>query len=202
MTRIKLLAASALAAGLLFGVQGGAYAHCDSADGPVARAAQAALENGNPDLVLPYAPAAAEDEIRASFGQAMKVRSLGSEAKHLADRAFVETTVRLHRAGEGAAYNGLKPAGSDFGPAIPAAERAMETGDLSEIKALLGRELEHGIEARFAHVSHERRVSGEPGASPAIAAERERVNAEFGFVAYVEAVYQALQGARGHEHRE
>ena len=48
----------------------------------------------------------------------------------LADRAFLETAVRLHRAGEGAAYTGLKPAGLDYGPVIPAAEHAVATGDL------------------------------------------------------------------------
>ena len=41
MTKIKTLLASALAAGLLLGPQS-AQAHCDSADGPVAAAAQKA----------------------------------------------------------------------------------------------------------------------------------------------------------------
>ena len=42
-------------------------------------------------------------------------------AKTLADRYFMETAVRLHRLGEKAPYTGLKPAGTDFGPAIGAA---------------------------------------------------------------------------------
>ena len=42
--------------------------------------------------------------------------------------------MRLHRAGEGAAYTGLKPTGIDYGPAIPAAERAIETGNLAQVK--------------------------------------------------------------------
>lgn len=202
MTKIKLLTTSALALALLFGMQGGARAHCDSGDGPVARAAQAALDSGNPNLVLPYAPAAAEDEIRARFGQVMKVRVLGAEAKDLADRTFIETTVRLHRMGEGASYTGLKPAGSDFGPAIPAAERAIESGDLREIKALLGRELEHGLQARFEHVLHSGRVSSKPAAVTDVQAARERISAEFGFVAYVEALRQAAKSAPGHQHKD
>jgi hypothetical protein len=31
--------------------------------------------------------------------------------------------VRVHRAGEGAPFAGLKPAGLDLGPAVPAADR-------------------------------------------------------------------------------
>ena len=136
MIKIKLLAASVLAAGLLFGTPS-AQAHCDSIDGPVAKAALTALDTGNVNLALPYAPATAESEIKAAFAQSLKVRELGPEAKTLADRAFIETTVRLHRAGEGAIYTGLKPAGIDYGPAIPAAERAIETGNLAPVRALL-----------------------------------------------------------------
>ena len=141
MIKIKLLAATVLATGLLFGAQN-AQAHCDSIDGPVAKAAQQALDAGNVNLALPFAPASAEGEIKAAFVQSMKVRVLGTEAKELADRNFIETTVRLHRAGEGAAYTGLKPAGIDYGPAIPAAERAIAAGNLAPVKALLGEEMD------------------------------------------------------------
>ncbi len=40
-----------------------AQAHCDGIDGPVATAAASALETGNVNLALPYAPAEAEAEI-------------------------------------------------------------------------------------------------------------------------------------------
>jgi hypothetical protein len=202
MTKIKMLATSAIAAGLLLGMQGGAQAHCDSVDGPVAQAALAALDTGNPNLVLPYAPAAAEDEIKATFVQAVKVRELGPEAKQLADRAFMETAVRLHRAGEGAAYTGLKPGGLDFGPAIPAAERAIESGDLGEVEALLEEEIAHGLEARFAHVLHTREAPAEPRTAAEVPEARERVDAEFGFIAYVEGLKQAAQAAPGQEHKD
>ncbi len=198
MIKIKLLAATILAAGL-FGTQT-AQAHCDSVDGPVAKAALAALDTGNVNLALPYAPANAESEIRAAFGQSMKVRALGPEAKALADRAFVETTVRLHRAGEGAAYTGLKPAGIDYGPAIPAAERAIETGDLTRVKALLTGEVEHGLHARLAHVVQAQQAAKETAKD--VPTARERVSAELGFVTYVEGLRQAVHGAPGHEHKE
>lgn len=151
MTKIKTLMASVAVAALLFGVQG-AQAHCDSIDGPVAKAAQKALDTGNVNLALPFAPATAEADLKAAFVQSLKVRPLSPDARVLADRAFIEATVRLHRAGEGAAYTGLKPAGLDYGPAIPAAERAVASGDLSQVKALIDREVEHGLHERLDRV--------------------------------------------------
>jgi len=199
MTKIKMLTASVLAAGLLMGSQGAAQAHCDSIDGPVAAAAQKALDSGNVNLALPYAPAAAEGEIKAAFAQSLKVRGLGPEARALADRAFIETTVRLHRAGEGAAYTGLKPAGIDYGPAIPAAERAIASGDLALVKAMLVEEVEHGLHARFAATRATQKATKEPKTAEGVAAARQRVSAELGFVAFVEGLRQAAHGAAGHE---
>ena len=198
MTRIKTLMASALAAGLLLGPQN-AQAHCDSADGPVASAAQKALDTGNVNLALPYAPAAAETELRTAFDRSLKVRSLSVEAKALADRSFIETTVRLHRAGEGAGYTGLKPAGTDFGPAIPAAERAIETGDLSQVKALLVEEIEHAVHERLAHALEARQASKEPRTADQVEAARKRVSAEFAFVGFVESLRQAAHGEASHK---
>jgi hypothetical protein len=201
MTKIKIPAAAAVAVSLLFTAQS-AQAHCDSIDGPVATAAQKALDTGNVNLALPYAPTAAEAEIKATFAQSLKVRGLGPDAQALADRAFIETTVRLHRAGEGAAYTGLKPAGIDHGPAIPAAERAVDIGTLAPAKALLVEELEHGLHARFAAVEETRKARKEPVAPGDVPAARARVSAELGFVTYVEGLRQAIHGAGGHEHRE
>jgi hypothetical protein len=196
MTKIKTLMASVAVVALLFGA--GSLAHCDSVDGPVAKAAQKALDTGNVNLALPYAPAKAEAELQKAFAQSLKVRGLGPEAKALADRTFIEATVRLHRAGEGAAYTGLKPAGIDYGPAIPAAERAAATGDVKQVKALLDEEIEHGLHARFTHVREAQKASLEPKKATDVAAARERASAELGFVTYVESLRQAAHGAAGH----
>jgi Family of unknown function (DUF6448) len=201
MTKIKFLAGVAVAASLLLATQS-AQAHCDSIDGPVATAAQKALDAGNVNLALPFAPTAAETEIKAAFAQSLAVRGLGADARALADRAFVETTVRLHRAGEGAPYTGLKPAGIDHGPAIAAAERAVDTGTPAPAKALLVEELEHGLHARFAAVEETRNASKEPTAASGVAAARARVSAELGFVTFVEGLRQAIHGGGAHAHRE
>ena len=198
MIKIKTLMASIVAAGLLFGASQSAQAHCDSIDGPVAKAAQKALDTGNVNVALPYAPATAEPELQAAFAQSLKVRALGSEAKALADRAFIETTVRLHRAGEGAAYTGLKPAGIDHGPAIPAAEKAIATGDLKQLKAVIDEEIEHGLHTRFGHAREAQKTSLEPKKAADVPAARERASAELGFVTYVESLRQAAHGAAGH----
>ena len=198
MIKIKMLAASVLAAGLLFGSQS-AQAHCDSIDGPVAKAALAALDTDNVNLALPYAPTTAESEIKAAFTQTLKVHVLGPEAKTLADRAFIETTVRLHRAGEGAAYTGLKPAGIDYGPVIPAAEQAVETGDLAKLKAVLMEEIEHALRERLAHVRELKKAPLEPKTAAEVPHARERVSGELGFITFAESLHQAALG-KGAEH--
>lgn len=109
------------------------------------------IDAKNVNLVLPYVPAEAEREITAAHAEALVVRGKGPEAKALADRWFMETAVRPHRAGEKAPYTGLKPAGADFGPAIPAAEKALETGKVDAVVKLLSTEVAHGLAERFEH---------------------------------------------------
>jgi len=101
-------------------VPGKLSAHCDGMDGPVVKAAQRTLESGNVNGILIWVQKKDEGEVRRAFERTLTVRKLSLEAKSLADMYFFETVVRLHRAGEGAPYTGLTPAGRDLGPAIPA----------------------------------------------------------------------------------
>lgn len=171
-----------------------AQAHCDAVDGPVATAAVKALDTGNVNLILPFAPAQAERELRTAFEQALAVRGKGLDAKTLADRYFMETAVRLHRAGEGAPYTGLQPAGTDFGPAIPAAEKALETGKTDELTTLMSEQITHGIAERFRDAMAHSSATKEPAAASDVATARERVSAELGFIGYVEGIYLATKG--------
>lgn len=196
MTTIKMLIA---AAALLLATQG-AQAHCDAVDGPVAKAVQQALDNGNVNPVLAYAPQTAETEIRAAFDKSRKVRGLGADAKTLADQAFMETVIRLHRAGEGAGYTGLKPAGGDYGPVIPAAEHAIETGDLAKLKAVFAEEIEHALRERLAHARELKAVSLTPKTAAEVPHARERVSAELGFITFAETVRQAVLGKGAGQH--
>jgi hypothetical protein len=172
-----------------------AQVHCDAVGGPVTTAALRALDTHNVNAVLPYVPASAEPELTKAFAQAMAVRAGGPDAKALADRSFMETAVRLHRAGEGAPYTGLKPAGTDFGPAIPAAEQALATGKIEPLLEFLTREIERGIRERFAHTAGDK--AKEPLNAADVPAAREHVRERLRFIGYVEAIYLAVKGS-GH----
>jgi uncharacterized protein DUF6448 len=169
--------------------------HCDSLDGPVVRAARIAIETGDVDQVLPYVPAAGEHEIVEAFELGRAVRPLSAEASTLADKAFFETVVRVHRAGEGAPYTGLKPAGLDVGPVIPVAERAIETGSVDELEKLLCGLLDEELEHRFHDL-----LELEPGNGD-VAAHREYVEAMLGLQVWAHSLYLAIQ-AKPHEHGE
>jgi hypothetical protein len=179
-----------------------ARAHCDGADGPVATAAQRAIETGNVNLALPYAPQSAEQEIIAKFQEARRVRTRGRDARALADRAFVETVVRLHRAGEGAGFTGLRPAGTDYGPVVPAAEQALSIGDLAGVKHILMEEIAHGLAERLTRVQALRSASTEPRDHDGVAAARERISAELAFITYGETVRQAIREAAHARHED
>ncbi len=171
----------------------GAEAHCDAIDGPVATAALKALETKNVNVVLPYVPADAETELTAAFDGATVVRDKGIDARVLADRYFMETAVRLHRAGEKAPYTGLKPAGTDFGPAIPATEHALASGSVEPVLELVTHHVKHGIVERFEHARHAT-ATKEPATREGVPAARERVRAELAVIGYVQGLYMATQG--------
>src|SRR5512137_76552 len=104
-------------------------AHCDTLDGPVVTEARVALEKGDVTPVLKWVKAENEDEIKTVFKKVLAARSSGKEAKEIADLYFFETLVRLHRAGEGAAFTGLEPAGT-IEPAVAAADKAIDAGSV------------------------------------------------------------------------
>ena len=60
----------------------------------------------------------------------------------------------MHRAGEGAPYTGLKPAGLSEGPVIPVAEKAIETGSPEELKKALCDMVKAEVQKRFDHMMH------------------------------------------------
>jgi Family of unknown function (DUF6448) len=104
------------------------------------------------DVVLPFVPDQSEAEVRKVFDNVVPVRQLNGNACEVADRLFFETVVRLHRAGEGAAYTGLKAAGLSTRPVIPLAERAVETGSAESVINFLVEVLRNQVEQRLARV--------------------------------------------------
>jgi hypothetical protein len=154
-------AVTALAAAMLWSAAPRASAHCDTVDGPVVKEAMAALEAGDVTPVLKWVRADREAELRAAFEHTRKVRVLGAEARELADRFFFETLVRVHRDGEGAPYTGLKPAGVAVDPAISASDRAVETGDVAPLAALIAARADSGLRERFARAAEAKRHAPE-----------------------------------------
>ena len=194
----RLLMLTVFAGALTAAATTPAFAHCDSVDGPVAGAALRALDARNVNLALPYASAIAEAEITQAFALAQTARGQGAEAKALADRWFMETVVRLHRVGERAPYTGLKPAGTDFGPAIPAAERALASGEAGTLTAMLAQGVQHGLAERFERARAARQAPAEPRTAAEVPHARARVSAEFAFIEYVEGIHQAVKGGAAH----
>src|SRR4026209_2849251 len=138
-----------------------AIAHCDGIDGPVVKAAQKALEMGNVNLVLIWVQKTDEDEVKKAFQKTLAVRKLNPQAKELAETYFFETLVRIHRAGEGASYTGLKPAGRDLGPAIPAADKALESGSARPLTKILTDAVQDGVGDRFKEVIAKRKFQSD-----------------------------------------
>lgn len=183
MRRSILLAASALVA-----LATPAQAHCDAIDGPVATAAVRALDEANVHLVAPYVPASAEAELAQAFEAARRARAEGPAAAALAERYFMETAVRLHRAGEGAPYTGLRPAGAGRSPTIEAAEEALATKDPNSLLALMNATVADATLSRFTIALAHADATKSPVDEASVEAARERIEAEFSLIGYVEAI--------------
>lgn len=126
-------------------------AHCDSLGGPVIADARIALAEGKPDIALKWVQAKDEAEVREAFSQTLAVRSLSPAAKALSDRWFFENLVRIHRAGEGAKYTGLK-SGVPAESGIDAADRALATGEIAPLLDAAAHDVTEGLRARFERV--------------------------------------------------
>lgn len=168
--------------------------HCDSLDGPVVTAAREALARSDVELILPYVHADGETEVHDAFDLALKARALGGEAREVADRWFFETVVRVHRAGEGAPFTGLKPAGLDVGPVIPVAERALETGSASELSGVLCDAVRRQVVQR-----HARAMALREHAAESVADARAHVEAMLGLQVWSHAVFSQVM-AEPHRH--
>ena len=193
VTKITLLTALVLLA--LLATQA-ASAHCDALDGPVVADARLALEQRDPAPVLKWVAPADEAQIREAFARTLAVRGKGREARELADRWFFETLVRVHRAGEGEPFTGLKPAGRTD-PGLAAADAALRSGDAAELAHHLGEAIAAGVARRHA-LALERRARLDVRAACADAFAEAYVD----YAHFVEAAHAlATQGA-AHGHAE
>jgi hypothetical protein len=163
--------------------------HCDTLDGPVAKAGVQALEKGDLTPALRWVHDEQEKELVESFKTTLAVRSKGPEVRQLVDQYFLETLVRLHRESEGQPYTGLKPAGTDLGPAIAGADGALNDGSVDGLVKLLTDEVAAGLRRRFAEAAERKKHANE-----SITAGREFVAAYVEFVHYVERLDMDARG--------
>ncbi|MDD5723656.1 MAG: DUF6448 family protein [Syntrophales bacterium] len=170
------------------------FAHCDTLDGPVVKTAKAALEKGDVTPILKWIKKENEAEIKDLFKRTLIVRSKGKEAQELADMHFFETLVRLHRAGEGAPYTGLKPAGV-VEPAVVEADKALESGSVEKLVKLVTEAASKGIRERFNKAKEAKKH-----ADHNVEAGREFVEAYVQFTHYVERLHldASLSPEHGH----
>lgn len=172
---------------LLLAAAANVRAHCDTLSGPVVAAAKAALEQNDVTPLLKWVKPTEEAELRNAFRRTATVRRLSAEARELADRFFFETTVRLHRLGEGEPYTGIRDA--DPEPALEMADKALATGAIDGVIKLLTEHAAAGIRDRFTVASAARKHADEN-----VAAGRQYVAAYVEFIHYVEQVHAAVAG--------
>jgi hypothetical protein len=184
---------AAISIALLFAASP-ASAHCDGVDGPVVKSARQALDTGNVNRVLVWVQHKDEAQIKDAFRKTLSVRQLNSSARDLADNYFFETLVRVHRAGEGAPYTGLKPAGRDLGPAVVAGDKALETGSVEPLAKLLTQAVHKSVGGQFKEVVAKKNYKADD-----VAAGQAYVKAYVEYIHSVERIYEAAASpVQGH----
>ena len=184
-------ASGILAAGISVLLAGSACAHCDTTSGPVIPEAKAALEKGDVTPILKWVKKDNETKIKAAFTKAVAVRGKGPEAKALADQYFLETLVRLHRAGEGAPYTGIK--NEPVEPIVAMADRALADGSADEMIKEISGHLAAAIKEKFTKV-----VEARKNKDKSVEAGREFVEAYVIYMHYVEGIHTAIMSAGAH----
>ncbi len=191
-TRIEnMIVVAVVAGGLNLVACTMARAHCDTTSGPVIPEAKAALEKGDVTPILKWVKKDNEAEIKIAFTKAVAVRAKGPEAKELADQYFIETFVRLHRAGEGAPYTGIKD--EPVEPIVAMADKALAEGSADEMIKKISGHMTTAIKEKFMKV-----VEAKKNKDKSVEAGREFVEAYVIYIHYVEGVHAAIMSAGAH----
>lgn len=124
-------------------------AHCDTEEGPAVSDGRLALETGQLNHALKWIPATEESELKSLFEKVQQVRKLNPDAKYVADRLFLETLIRIHRLAEGVGFTGIKSIGSYVPEVVLEADRALTTGDLTPVLALVPPDRQAELEHKY-----------------------------------------------------
>jgi len=189
----NLVIVAAMLAALLMAMPAHVWAHCDTLDGPVVSSAKIALEKGDVTPVLKWVRNSDEKEIKEIFQKTLAARKSGPEAKEIADRYFFETLVRIHRAGEGAPYTGLKAGPAE--PIIAAVDKALDTGSIDKVVKHVNTNVSEGIQKRFQETLERKKHANDN-----VAAGRKFVEAYVDLTHYVERLFNDAGGQAVHSH--
>lgn len=116
-------------------------------DDAVTLAAADALRTGDTSRILTWVAPSDEQVLRAAFQKARTVRALGDDARELADDSFVHTAIRLSRQGCDVENTRTEPI------AATTIDRALVTGDDSELVTLVLDRVRSSLHARFLDVT-------------------------------------------------
>ena len=166
-----------------------ALAHCDTLDGPVIQDARKAIEAKDITPILKWVKPKDEKAVRAAFKKVLAGTAKNHEA---AENSFFATLVKIHRAGEGAPFSGLKPAGA-VEPAVAEADKALASGSSDALVKLVTDDIAAGIRTRFEHAAATYKHKDE-----SVALGREFVEAYVAYTHYVERLHQDATGKDAH----
>jgi hypothetical protein len=158
-----------------------AAAHCDTLDGPVIQDARKAIDAKDITPILKWVKPQDEKTVRAAFD---KVLASKSKTPEKVEHAFFSTLVKIHRAGEGAPFTGLKPAGA-VEPAVAEADKALASGSADALVKLITDDVAAGIKKRYEHAAVTYKHKDE-----SVAQGREFVEAYVAYTHYVERLHQ------------
>lgn len=186
-TQIALLTV-ALSTGL-------ALAHCDTTSGPVIQEAKAALEKGDVTPVLKWITKENETGVKTAFAKTLAVRAKGPEAKELADQYFLETLVRLHRAGEGFPFTGIKDEQPE--KIVQLSDQALAAGSPDELIKKIQGHIGKAIREKFSKV-----VEAANNKDKNVEAGRAYVAAYIAYMHFIEEIHTAVMSTGHHAETE
>jgi len=185
---------AAVAASLIFGMQATSAAHCDTLDGPVIQDARRALEAKDVTPVLKWVKHEDEKGVRTAFTKALAARGKKNEAA--AENQFFAALVKIHRAGEGASFTGLKPKGG-VEPVVAEADKSLANGSSDAVVELVADAAAAGIKKRF-----ERAAATYKHKDESVEQGREFVAAYVAYTHYVEKLHQMAAGGGAHDEHD
>ena len=141
-----------VAAGIFLLAPVTADAHCDTMDGPAVKDAIRAMDTGNVNYALKWVQPKYEAEVSRAFRMSMKVKDINADTKNLAEQYFFEILLRDHRAGEGVAFDGVKPHGWPVDERVKAADQSIALGNLEPLKGLVEPDKWPELQRRFQKV--------------------------------------------------